>query len=127
MFDPLDGVVAPSRFRGRSPTSPTPSQDHIPVIEENMPPSHFAAMTGAHIPGAIAVHSPAFPGFDSFTLPKGVPHRWRNISSEPGRLVVILSRGLEQCVQTIRKSPPEKLEAVAASYGCYIVGLPVSP
>jgi hypothetical protein len=23
--------------------------------------------------------------------------------------------------------PPEKLEAVAASYGCYIVGLPVSP
>jgi hypothetical protein len=46
--------------------------------------------------------------------PKCVPHSWRN------------SRGFEQCVQTIRNSLPEKLEAVAASYGCYIVGLPVS-
>jgi quercetin dioxygenase-like cupin family protein len=27
----------------------------------------------------------------------------------------------------IGNSPPEKLEAVAASYGCYIIGLPVSP
>jgi quercetin dioxygenase-like cupin family protein len=67
-------------------------------------------------------------GGDSITLPRGVPHSWRNISSEPGRMVVILTpAGLEQCVQTIRNSPPEKLEAVAASYGCYIVGPPVSP
>jgi len=64
----------------------------------------------------------------SIILPKGVPHSWRNISSEPGRTVVILTPGgFEQCIQTIRNSPPEKLEAVAASYGCYIVGLPVSP
>jgi hypothetical protein len=48
---------------------------------------------------------------------------WRNISSEPGRHVVILTPGgFERCVQTIRNSPPEKLEEVAASYGCYIVG-----
>ena len=67
-------------------------------------------------------------GGDSITLPRGVPHSWRNISSEPGRMVVILTpAGFEQCVQTIRNSPPEKLEAVAASYGCYIVGPPVSP
>jgi quercetin dioxygenase-like cupin family protein len=64
----------------------------------------------------------------SITLPKGVPHSWRNISSEPGRMVVILiPGGFEQCIKTIRNSPPEKLEAVAASFGCYIVGLPVSP
>ena len=53
----------------------------------------------------------------SITLPKGVPHSWRNISSEPGRMVVILTPGgFEQCIQTIRNSPPEKLEAVAASF-----------
>ena len=63
----------------------------------------------------------------SIILPKGVPHSWRNISSEPGRMVVILTPwGFEQCVQTIRNSPSEQLEAVAASYGCYIVGSPVS-
>jgi quercetin dioxygenase-like cupin family protein len=67
-------------------------------------------------------------GGDSITLPRGVPHSWRNISSEPGRMVVILTpAGFEQCVQTIRNNPPEKLETVAASYGCYIVGPPVSP
>lgn len=67
-------------------------------------------------------------GGDSITLPRGVPHSWRNISSELGRMVVILTpAGFEQCVQTILNSPPEKLEAVAASYGCYIVGPPVSP
>jgi quercetin dioxygenase-like cupin family protein len=63
----------------------------------------------------------------SITLPKGVPHSWRNISSESGRMVVTLAPGgFEQCIQTIRNSPPEKVEAVAAFYGCYIVGLPVS-
>ena len=29
----------------------------------------------------------------SIILPKGVPHSWRNISSEPGRMVVILTPG----------------------------------
>jgi mannose-6-phosphate isomerase-like protein (cupin superfamily) len=59
----------------------------------------------------------------SITLPRGVPHSWRNISSELGRHVVILTPGgFERCVQTIRNSPPEKLEEVAASYGCCIVG-----
>jgi mannose-6-phosphate isomerase-like protein (cupin superfamily) len=63
----------------------------------------------------------------SITLPRDVPHSWRNISSEPGRMVVVVTPGgFEQCIQTIRNSPPDKLEAVAASYGCYIVGSPVS-
>ena len=67
-------------------------------------------------------------GGDSMILPRGVPHSWRNISNEPGRMVVILTpAGFEQSVQTIRNRPPEKLEAVAASYGWYIVGPPVSP
>jgi mannose-6-phosphate isomerase-like protein (cupin superfamily) len=57
------------------------------------------------------------------TLPRGVPHSWRNLSSELGRHVVILTPGgFERCIQTIPNSPPEKLEEVAASFGCCIVG-----
>jgi mannose-6-phosphate isomerase-like protein (cupin superfamily) len=64
----------------------------------------------------------------SITIPKGARHSWRNVSSEPSRLLVILTPGgFERCVQTIRNNPPEKLEEVAASFGCYIVGPPVSP
>lgn len=59
----------------------------------------------------------------SVTVPKGAPHSWRNISDVPGRMVVVLTPGgFEQCIQTIRNSPPEMIEEVAASYGCYIVG-----
>ena len=35
-------------------------------------------------------------------------------------VVILTPGGFEQCVQTIRNSPSEQLEAVAASYGCYI-------
>lgn len=63
----------------------------------------------------------------SITIPKGARHSWRNLSSEPSRLLVILTPGgFEQCIQTIRNNPSEKLEEVAASFGCFIVGPPVS-
>jgi hypothetical protein len=41
-------------------------------------------------------------------------------------VVILTPGGFEQCVQTIRNSPSEQFEAVAASYGCYVVGSPVS-
>jgi mannose-6-phosphate isomerase-like protein (cupin superfamily) len=88
---------------------------------------HFVIIAGSY---RIAIGEKIFEASAGagITLPKGVPHSWRNISSEPGRHLVILTPGgFEQSVQTIRNSPPEKLEALAASYGCYIVGLPVSP
>lgn len=63
----------------------------------------------------------------SVTVPKGAHHSWRNISDQPGRMVVTLTPGgFENCIQTIRNSPVEKLEEVAASFGCYLVGPPVS-
>jgi quercetin dioxygenase-like cupin family protein len=63
----------------------------------------------------------------SITIPKGARRSWRNLSSEPGRRLVILTPGgFEQCIQTVLNSPPEKLEEVAASFGCYIVGPAVS-
>ncbi|HEX4170325.1 MAG TPA: cupin domain-containing protein [Bryobacteraceae bacterium] len=88
---------------------------------------HFVILAGSY---GIAIGEKIFEvsAGDSITLPKSVPHSWRNISSGPGRMVVILTPGgFKQCIQTIRNSAFEKLEAVAASYGCYIVGLLVSP
>jgi mannose-6-phosphate isomerase-like protein (cupin superfamily) len=84
---------------------------------------HFVIIAGSY---RIAIGEKIFEASagPSITLPKGVPHSWRNISHEPGRMVVILTPGGFE--QTIRDSPPEKLEEVAARYGCYIVGPPVS-
>lgn len=87
---------------------------------------HFVIMAGRY---RIAIGEEIVevgPG-GSISLPRGIPHSWRNISIEPGRMLVTLTPGgFEQCIETIRSSPPGELEAVAASYGCYILGPPVS-
>ena len=63
----------------------------------------------------------------SVTVPKGARHSWRNISHETSRLLVILTPGgFEKCIQTIRDSPADKILEVAAQYGCFVVGPPVS-
>ena len=63
----------------------------------------------------------------SVTVPKGARHSWRNISDETSRLLVILTPGgFEKCIQTIRDSPADKILEVAAQYGCFLVGPPVS-
>jgi mannose-6-phosphate isomerase-like protein (cupin superfamily) len=87
---------------------------------------HFVVVSGLY---RVALEDEVFDISSdvSITIPKGARHSWRNLSSEPSRLLVILTPGgFEQCVQTIRNSPPEKLEEVAASFGCYIVGPAVS-
>jgi uncharacterized cupin superfamily protein len=74
---------------------------------------HYAIVAGSHRIAIGAKSSRCRPGLASPFL-RVRPHSWRNISREPGRMVVILTpEGFEQCVQTIRNSPPEKLEAVA--------------
>jgi quercetin dioxygenase-like cupin family protein len=63
----------------------------------------------------------------SVTVPRGSRHSWRNISNETSRLLVILTPGgFEKCIQTIRDSPADKVLEIAAHYGCFIVGPPIS-
>jgi hypothetical protein len=63
----------------------------------------------------------------SVTVPRGSRHSWRNISNETSHLLVILTPGgFEKCIQTIRDSPADKLLEVAANYGCFVVGPPIS-
>jgi mannose-6-phosphate isomerase-like protein (cupin superfamily) len=55
---------------------------------------HFVIITGSY---RIAIGEKIYEvsAGASIILPKGVPHSWRNISSESGRMVVILnSRGI---------------------------------
>lgn len=63
----------------------------------------------------------------SVTVPRGFRHSWRNISNETSRLLIILTPGgFEKCIQTIRDSPADKSLEIAALYGCFIVGPPIS-
>src|SRR5258706_8759706 len=63
----------------------------------------------------------------SITVARGSRHSWRNVSNEISRLLVILTPGgFEKCIQTIRDSPTDKVLEIAAHYGCFIVGPPIS-
>jgi len=87
---------------------------------------HFVVVSGMY---RIALEDELFDMSSgaSITIPKGARHSWRNLSSGSSRLLVIITPGgFEQCIQTSRNNPPERLEEIAASFGCYIVGPAVS-
>jgi quercetin dioxygenase-like cupin family protein len=87
---------------------------------------HFVVLAGTY---RIVIEDNVFdaPVGTSVTVPKGARHSWRNISNETSRLLVILTPGgFERCIQTIRDSPADKLLEIAAHYGCFIVGPPIS-
>jgi mannose-6-phosphate isomerase-like protein (cupin superfamily) len=88
---------------------------------------HFVVLAGAY---RILIEDKVFdaPVGTSVTVPRGFRHSWRNISNETGRLLVVLTPGgFEQCIQTIRDSPADKMLEIAAHYGCFIVGPPIPP
>jgi mannose-6-phosphate isomerase-like protein (cupin superfamily) len=87
---------------------------------------HFVVLAGTY---RILIDNRVFdaPVGTSVTVPRGARHSWRNISNETGRLLVILTPGgFEECIQTIRDSPADKILEIAAHYGCFIVGPPIS-
>ena len=87
---------------------------------------HFVVLAGTY---RILIEDKVFDAQagTSATVPRGSRHSWRNISNETGRLLVILTPGgFEECIQTIRDSPADKILEIAAHYGCFIVGPPIS-
>ena len=95
---------------------------HIHRNEEQ----HFVVLAGTY---RILIEDKLFhaPIGTSITVPRGSPHSWRNMSNETGRLLLILTPGgFENCIQTIRDSPADKILEIVASYGCFIVGQPLS-
>ena len=87
---------------------------------------HFVVLAGTY---QILIEEKVFDapvGF-SVTVPRGFRHSRRNISNETGRLLVILTPGgFDKCIQSIRDSPSDHILEVAARYGCFIVGPPIS-
>ena len=86
---------------------------------------HFIVLAGSY---RFAIDDQLFDAVagESLTVPMGARHSWRNLSDKPGRLLVVLTPGgFEECIQTIRNSPADKIEEVAAQYGCIIVGPPI--
>jgi quercetin dioxygenase-like cupin family protein len=87
---------------------------------------HFVVLAGTY---RILIEDKVFDAQagTSATVPRGSRHSWRNISNETGRLLVILTPGgFEKCIQTIRDNPADKILEIAAHYGCFIVGPPIS-
>ena len=87
---------------------------------------HFVVLAGTY---RILIEDKVFdaPVGISVTIPRGSRHSWRNISTETGRLLVILTPGgFDKCIQTIRDSPADQILEIAARYGCFIVGPPIS-
>ena len=95
---------------------------HIHRNEEE----HFVVLAGTY---RILIEDKLFhaPIGTSFTVPRGSRHTWRNMSNETGRLLAILTPGgFENCIQTVRDSPADKIPEVIERYGCLIVGQPLS-
>jgi mannose-6-phosphate isomerase-like protein (cupin superfamily) len=66
------------------------------------------------------------PAGTSVTIPEGVPHAWRQVSDGPGRALVVFTPGIsEQFFQDIVGAPRDRIEELAARYGCFIVGPPI--
>ena len=95
---------------------------HIHRNEEQ----HFVVLAGTY---RILIEDKLFhaPIGTSITVPRGYRHSWRNMSNETGRLLLILTPGgFENCIQTINDSPADKILEIVASYGCSVVGQPLS-
>jgi mannose-6-phosphate isomerase-like protein (cupin superfamily) len=95
---------------------------HIHRNEEE----HYVVLAGTY---RILIEDRLFhaPIGTSFTVPRGTRHSWRNMSNETGRLLAILTPGgFENCIQTVRDSPADKIPEVVERYGCLIVGQPLS-
>ena len=98
----------------------------VPLHLHRNEEEHFVVVDGLY---RIQIEDKVFnaPAGTSVTVPKNARHSWRNISNEPSRLLVVLTPGgFEKCIQTIRDSPADKILETAASYGCFVVGPPVS-
>jgi mannose-6-phosphate isomerase-like protein (cupin superfamily) len=62
----------------------------------------------------------------AFTVAKGVPHAWANLSGSNIRMVATFTPGgIERCFIELAETPAGEVEAIANAYGCSIVGPPV--
>jgi mannose-6-phosphate isomerase-like protein (cupin superfamily) len=62
----------------------------------------------------------------AFTVRKGVPHAWANLSGSNIRMLGMFAPGgIERCFLELAEAAADELEAIANAYGCAIVGPPI--
>jgi quercetin dioxygenase-like cupin family protein len=87
---------------------------------------HFLVLSGQY---RIAIGDSvieAGPGTRA-TVPRNTPHSWRNVAAGESRvLVTITPGGFEQLAYAIKDAAPDEIFALAAQFGCEIIGPPVA-
>lgn len=94
----------------------------VPMHLHQNEEEHFVILAGTY---RFACEDKIFEAIagTSVTVPKGARHSWRNLSDHSGRMLIVLTPGgFEGLVQEAIDAPADKIEEVAARYGCFIVG-----
>ena len=137
--DNVSWYNGPSGIRYAVRLSSTKTNGAYAIIESVAPPGastamhihrneseHFVVLAGTY---RILIEDRLFhaPVGTSITVPRGSRHTWRNMSNETGRLLSILTPGgFENCIETVRENPEDKIPEIVEQYGCLIVGQPLA-
>src|SRR4029077_12749434 len=98
----------------------------VPTHVHRNEDEHFLVISGRY---RIAVGDKLFEGSPGtqITVPRNSPHSWRNIAETESRLLAIITPGgFEQIAYEVCTTPGDKIRALAARFGCEILGPPVA-
>ena len=98
----------------------------VPTHLHRKEDEHFLVISGRY---RIAVGGKLFdaaPGA-RVSVPRNTPHSWRNVAEVESRLLVVLTPGgFEQIAYQVRGTPADQIQALAARFGCEILGPPAA-
>lgn len=96
----------------------------VPTHLHHNEEEHFLVLSG-HYRIAIGDQVIDAPAGARATVPRNTPHSWRNVADGESRLLAtIVPGGFEQLVYLVKDAPAEDVIALAAGFGCDILGPP---
>ncbi len=96
----------------------------VPTHRHRNEEEHFLVLSG-HYRIAIGDEIIDAPAETRATVPRNTPHSWRNIADRESRLIAtIVPGGFEQLAYRVQDVAPEEVPALAAQFGCDILGPP---
>jgi len=96
----------------------------VPTHRHRNEEEHFLVLSG-HYRIAIGDEIIDAASGDRATVPRNTPHSWRNVSGGESRLLAtIVPGGFEQLAYLVKDTPPGDIRALAARFGCDLLGPP---